>query len=97
MVNEENKRDFVDLMVKWKLSQGVAAQTESFAKGLRELVPLEYLKIFDAQELEWVIAGTPEIDIEDWKRNTVYWGGEVDPSLDTHHFSSSQVSAPTTE
>ena len=41
------------------------------------MLPLEYLEPFDAQELEWVIAGTPEIDMEDWKRNTVYWGGKT--------------------
>ena len=29
---------------------------------------------FDPQELEWLIAGQPQIDIADWKENTVYWG-----------------------
>lgn len=44
--------------------------------GLKEMMPLEYLQPFDAQELEWVIAGTPEINMDDWKANTVYWGGK---------------------
>ena len=36
---------------------------------------MEYLSEFDSQELEWVIAGTAEIDMDDWKNNTSYWGG----------------------
>ena len=44
-------------------------------EGLREMIPREYLSSFDAQELEWVIAGTPEINLDDWKNNTIYWGG----------------------
>ena len=39
-------------MVKWKLMRGVAAQTESLVKGLREMIPFEYLKLFDPQELQ---------------------------------------------
>ena len=75
-MTEENKREYVDHMVQWKLQRGVAAQMESLVKGLREMLPLEYLRPFDAQELEWVIAGTPEINLDDWKANTVYWGGQ---------------------
>ena len=74
---EENKHEYVDLMVKWKLSNGILPQTESMVKGFREMIPRQYLDSFDAQELEWVIAGTPEINLDDWKNNTIYWGGEI--------------------
>ena len=76
-VSDENKQEYVDLMVQWRLSNGILPQTESIVKGLREMIPPKYLDAFDAQELEWVIAGTPEINLEDWKNNTVYWGGEL--------------------
>ncbi|PIK44806.1 putative E3 ubiquitin-protein ligase HECW2-like [Apostichopus japonicus] len=33
------------------------------------------LSVFDARELELVIAGTAEIDISDWRKNTEYRGG----------------------
>ncbi len=65
----------MNLMIQWRVSRGTGPQTESLVKGLREMMPLAYLKNFDAQELEWVIAGTAEIDIDDWKNNTVYYGG----------------------
>jgi hypothetical protein len=74
-VTEENKTEYVDLMVQWRLGRGIHEQTESFRKGLLEMLPMEYLSDFDSQELEWVIAGTAEIDMDDWKNNTSYWGG----------------------
>lgn len=33
---------------------------------------------FDAHELELVIAGSVEIDIQDWRMNTVYKSGYSD-------------------
>lgn len=33
--------------------------------------------MFDARELELVIAGTAEIDLSDWRNNTEYRGGEI--------------------
>lgn len=35
------------------------------------------MSIFDARELELVIAGTVEIDIADWRANTDYRSGRV--------------------
>ncbi len=62
-------------MIQWKLCKGIEKQTESLVEGLKEMLPLEYLQPFNANELEWVIAGTPEVNMEDWKKNTNYWGG----------------------
>jgi hypothetical protein len=73
----DNKHEYVELMVQWRLSNGIGPQMENLVKGLREMIPWQYLSSFDAQELEWVIAGTPEINLDDWKNNTIYWGGKV--------------------
>ena len=34
------------------------------------------VSVFDARELELVIAGTAEIDVTDWRKHTEYRGGE---------------------
>lgn len=62
----------------WQVSQlsYTTIKCSMMCAGLKEMMPLEYLQPFDAQELEWVIAGTPEINMDDWKANTVYWGGK---------------------
>ncbi len=76
-MTESNKTEYIQLMVDWRLSRGTGPQTERLVRGLKEMLPTAYLNPFDAQELEWVIAGTAVIDIEDWKNNTKYWGGII--------------------
>ena len=50
----------------------MAAQTESLVRGFYEVIDPRLLAVFDARELELVIAGTAEIDVADWRRNTEY-------------------------
>uniref|UniRef100_A0A3B3YCZ2 HECT-type E3 ubiquitin transferase n=1 Tax=Poecilia mexicana TaxID=48701 RepID=A0A3B3YCZ2_9TELE len=73
-VSEKNKKEYIERMVKWRIERGVAQQTESLVRGFYE-VPL---RMFDARELELVIAGTAEIDLTDWRNNTEYRGGYHD-------------------
>ncbi|XP_055949305.1 E3 ubiquitin-protein ligase HECW1-like isoform X1 [Argiope bruennichi] len=77
-VVERNKREYIERMVKWRLERGVAEQTESLVKGFYEVVDPRLVSVFDARELELVIAGTAEIDISDWRKNTEYRSGYHD-------------------
>ena len=36
------------------------------------MVPAELISIFNEQELELLISGLPDIDVDDWKNNTEY-------------------------
>ena len=40
------------------------------------MVDSRLVSVFDARELELVIAGTAEIDLADWRNNAEYRGGE---------------------
>ncbi|XP_055685027.1 E3 ubiquitin-protein ligase HECW2 isoform X2 [Lutzomyia longipalpis] len=77
-VNEKNKKEYLERMVKWRLERGVQEQTESLVKGFYEVVDPRLVSVFDARELELVIAGTAEIDIADWRVNTEYRSGYHD-------------------
>ncbi len=46
----------------------------SFLEGFNEVIPLSLLKIFDENELELLMCGIQNIDVKDWKTNTVYKG-----------------------
>lgn len=46
-----------------------------------QVIDPRMLSVFDARELELVIAGTAEIDISDWRKNTEYRGGETNINL----------------
>ncbi|TAQ88206.1 hypothetical protein B7494_g3474 [Chlorociboria aeruginascens] len=72
VVTEENKHEYVRLMVEWKLTGSVKEQLDEFLKGFHEIIPAELVAIFNEQELELLISGLPEIDVDDWKSNTEY-------------------------
>lgn len=42
------------------------------------MVDPRLVSVFDARELELVMAGTAEIDLVDWRQNTEYRGGYHD-------------------
>lgn len=42
----------VRLVAEWRLSRGVEEQTQAFFEGFNEVLPQQYLKYFDAKELE---------------------------------------------
>lgn len=71
-VTEENKHEYVRLMVEWKLTGSVKAQLDEFLRGFHDIIPAELVSIFNEQELELLISGLPEIDVDDWKSNTEY-------------------------
>ncbi|KAG6010263.1 hypothetical protein E4U21_007312 [Claviceps maximensis] len=71
-VTEENKHEFVRLVVEHRLLASVTDQMESFLKGFHEIIPAELISIFNEQELELLISGLPDIDVDDWKSNTEY-------------------------
>lgn len=71
-VTEENKAEYLELVCAWRMSRGIEEQTKSFLEGFNEVVPLEWLQYFDERELELMLCGMQEIDVEDWQRNTIY-------------------------
>jgi len=54
------------------LYSGIEQQTKTFLEGFNEVVPLEWLKYFDERELELILCGMQDVDVEDWQRNTIY-------------------------
>ncbi|XP_039278616.1 E3 ubiquitin-protein ligase Su(dx) isoform X2 [Nilaparvata lugens] len=71
-VAEDNKDDYLRLMTEWRMTRGIEEQTKAFLDGFNEVVPLEWLKYFDERELELMLCGMQEIDVDDWQRNTIY-------------------------
>lgn len=65
-------------MIRWRVERGVAEQSQALLKGFNEVVEPRFLAVFDARELELVIAGTAEIDVQDWRKNTEYRSGYHD-------------------
>ena len=73
-VTNENKKEYVDLMVKWRIEKRIAEQFQAFKEGFHELIPQDLINVFDERELELLIGGIAEIDVDDWKKHTDYRG-----------------------
>ncbi|XP_008556384.1 E3 ubiquitin-protein ligase HECW2 [Microplitis demolitor] len=77
-VTEKNKKEYLERVVRWRLERGVSEQTESLVRGFYEVVDPRLVSVFDARELELVIAGAAEIDLNDWRAHTEYRSGYHD-------------------
>ncbi|KAI9295222.1 hypothetical protein K502DRAFT_315969 [Neoconidiobolus thromboides FSU 785] len=73
-VTEENKKEYVKLITEFRLYTAIKDQIDNFLTGFHEIIPKDLIAIFDEQELELLISGLPDIDIDDWKNNTTYQG-----------------------
>lgn len=50
-------------------------QNESIKKGFNSVLPLPEIAAFDASELELLLCGVPQLDLEEWRRHTLYRSG----------------------
>ncbi|RHZ66601.1 hypothetical protein Glove_306g8 [Diversispora epigaea] len=73
-VTEENKKEYIDLITEWRVSKRVEEQFKAFMEGFNQLIPQDLISVFDERELELLIGGIAEIDVDDWKKHTDYRG-----------------------
>jgi len=62
-VTEDNKKEYVEAIVDYRISTRVKEQFEAFMSGFSELIPQELITVFDERELELLIGGMSEIDV----------------------------------
>lgn len=80
-VTNANKREYINLVIKWRFVSRVEDQMKKFMEGFSELIPHNLIQIFDERELELLMCGLGEIDINDWRKHTNYRG----EYSDKHH------------
>lgn len=89
-VTNENKKEYVEyvdfdhfyydladnfsLITEFRIQKRVEEQFTAFVTGFNELIPPDLVNVFDERELELLIGGIADIDIEDWKKHTDYRG-----------------------
>lgn len=59
-------------MVSWRFTRGVEEQFKAFLEGFNEIVPIQWLQYFDERELELILVGIQDFDIQDWQAHTIY-------------------------
>ncbi|ETO27461.1 HECT type ubiquitin ligase [Reticulomyxa filosa] len=73
-VTWENRKEYVQLLEHYRLNE-FSTQVDAIRRGLATIVPIALLPLFTWQELELMICGKREIDLELLKANTVYKHG----------------------
>ncbi|KAL4613358.1 E3 ubiquitin-protein ligase NEDD4 isoform X2 [Arapaima gigas] len=75
VVNDHNKNEYIHLVIQWRFVNRVLKQMTAFKEGFYELIPLDLIKIFDENELELLMCGLGDVDVNDWRENTKYKSG----------------------
>ncbi len=73
-VTNENLPLYLEANMKYHMMERVKRQLNELLLGFFDVIPEPLLTVFDFQELELLMCGLPEIDIEDWKKYTDYQG-----------------------
>uniref|UniRef100_A0A3Q1EDD4 E3 ubiquitin-protein ligase NEDD4-like n=1 Tax=Acanthochromis polyacanthus TaxID=80966 RepID=A0A3Q1EDD4_9TELE len=75
VVTNENKKEYIDLVIQWRFVNRVQKQMNAFLEGFTELILIDLIKIFDENELELLMCGLGDVDVNDWRQHTVYKNG----------------------
>ncbi|KAB0406393.1 hypothetical protein E2I00_001061, partial [Balaenoptera physalus] len=65
----------VSLVIQWRFVNRVQKQMNAFLEGFTELLPIDLIKIFDENELELLMCGLGDVDVNDWRQHSIYKNG----------------------
>uniref|UniRef100_A0A674A4K3 Ubiquitin-protein ligase E3B n=1 Tax=Salmo trutta TaxID=8032 RepID=A0A674A4K3_SALTR len=75
-VTNENKISYIHLMAHFRMHTQIKEQTAAFIRGYRSIINPEWLHMFSTPEVQRLVSGdNAEIDLDDLKKHTVYYGG----------------------
>ncbi|XP_073922105.1 E3 ubiquitin-protein ligase NEDD4 isoform X3 [Castor canadensis] len=75
VVTNKNKKEYIYLVIQWRFVNRIQKQMAAFKEGFFELIPQDLIKIFDENELELLMCGLGDVDVNDWRENTKYKNG----------------------
>ncbi|KAM4630954.1 E3 ubiquitin-protein ligase NEDD4 isoform 2-T2 [Polymixia lowei] len=75
IVTDDNKREYIHHVMQWRFVNRIQKQMTAFKEGFYELIPQDLVKIFDENELELLMCGLGDVDVNDWRENTKYKNG----------------------
>ena len=65
-------------MANYRLNVKIKQQCDAFLNGMRDIVPVDWLRMFSEKELQWLISGSDQpIDVQDLKNHCQYAGGFI--------------------
>jgi hypothetical protein len=74
LVTNENIVEYLKEQLKYRLLGRYKEQLRELLKGFYDVVPEPLLAVLNFQELELLLHGLPNIDLDDWQKHTDYTG-----------------------
>ncbi|CAF1517768.1 unnamed protein product [Rotaria magnacalcarata] len=74
-LTEQNKQEYIELVIKYRFIQRIVTQMNAIKQGFQDILPLDSIKMFDEKEVELLISGLGEINVNDWRTYAIYKGG----------------------
>ena len=75
-VTSANRIEYIHLMADYKLNKQIRTQCVAFKQGLTNVIPLEWIQMFNNKELQVLISGAEiPVDVKDLREHTKYAGG----------------------
>lgn len=71
-VTAENISEYLESYMKYFLLERIKPQVTELLLGFYDVIPESALTVFDYQELELMLCGLPNIDVDDWMEHTIY-------------------------
>ncbi|XP_042027823.1 E3 ubiquitin-protein ligase UPL5-like isoform X1 [Salvia splendens] len=79
-VNSENRKKYVDSLIRHRFVLAIADQVKHFAKGFEDIIGCprlqkSFFKYLEPEDLDWMLHGSESaICVDDWKAHTEYHG-----------------------
>ena len=73
-VTDANKVEYAHRLMQHIMFDRVRSQLSALVAGYRSVMPVALGVPFDARELELVMCGLPDVDVDDWRCHTTYTG-----------------------
>ena len=73
-LNDKNKDLFIEKVINEEITKPYEEQINFFRKGMFIILDDKLSNIFSIDEFNFMLSGQNEIDLKDWKENTIYKG-----------------------
>ena len=74
LVNNENKNQYINKIIELICFKSIKSELDAFKNGFISIIPLNFINIFAIEEFSFILSGQSDINLKDWKSNTIYKG-----------------------
>lgn len=60
------------LLINYKFCTAIQDQIFMINDGISDIIPLEWVRLFNEKEFELILCGKKDLDLRDWKKYTLY-------------------------